>query len=541
MMSNLTILVLCADAEDSSEAVALRQACQDALQATPSPGNVCWLTRPPDKQTDIDLLISAQPAAWFARTLDGLCPRPALAVLVLPSSPPDGSPPLDPEALSAADELLFWPCPAGVLGARMGQWIRQARHRRHAETMDGRVGDLTRDNSTLRRQIFHHVKLMELREQHDGSLRQIVARIDGVTRLCQQINSLQLDQVVQLCIQRVPPLLGAKLASLYLLDEGKRLLRLQQHNHPYPINAVISLDERPNSPMALAVSRKQLLMVNEPGWAELVNQSVTRPYAHRYASGNCVIAPLCSGGRVVGVLNLADKHDNLPFDELTDLLPIRQLSELLGASIRNIELYQTVQQQAKTDGMTGLANHSTFMRELGREISRASRYGSALSLILADVDSLKRMNDQLGHVVGDRAIQMVARQIVNSIRESDLAARYGGDEFAVLLPSTLLKAARAVAERIVTGLGTAPNQWPVASGQWPEKTGTSTAEDSSLDTRPLALGTSSAPVTVSVGVGQYDGKSTAEQFIEQVDQAMYRAKREGKNRIAGNQGLGARG
>ncbi|MDD4888633.1 MAG: sensor domain-containing diguanylate cyclase, partial [Phycisphaerae bacterium] len=326
-----------------------------------------------------------------------------------------------------------------------------------------------------------------------------------IVRLSQQISSLHLDQVVQLCVQRIPPLLGVKLVSLYFHDEPKHVLRLQRHNHPYPINAVVSLEDRPNSPMALAVARKQVMLINEPAWSELIDHStVTRPYAHRYSSGNCVIAPLLAGGRVVGVFNLADKEDGLPFDELTDLLPVRQLAELLGASICNIELYQSLQQQAKTDGMTGLVNHGTFVRELTREINRSGRYGSPLSLILADVDSLKRINDQLGHVTGDRALQMVARQILHSIRDSDLAARYGGDEFAILLPSTPIGSAKPVAERIVQTIAAIP----------------------------LTHGDKSMYVTVSVGVGEFDGKSTAESFIEQVDHAMYQAKAEGKNRIA---------
>jgi len=460
----------------------------------------------------IDLLLSAEEPVAFVRRVNRIRPRPAVAVLAIPTSI-DTAP--DPTALSAADDLLPWPCLPELLRAHVEQWIRRIRLARRCDQMEDQIERLTRDNSALRRQASRQERLIELRDRHDGNLRQIVARVDGVTRLCQQLMTaapdgeaepVKVDQIVRLCIQRVPPLLGVRLASLYLHEPDRQLLRLQRHNHPYPINTIVKLDDRPNSPMALAVRRKELLLINEPGWAQLICQSITRPYAHRYATGNCVIAPLLAGGRVVGVLNLADRADNMPFDELTDLLPIRQLAELLGVSIRNIELYETVQRQAKTDGMTGLANHGSFMRELGREINRSRRYGTALSLIVADVDSLKRINDQLGHVAGDRALMMVARQVVNSIRDSDLAARYGGDEFAVLLPSTALAAARAVADRLLASIAAVP----------------------------VVHDRRSAPVTVSVGVGQYDGQASAEQFIEQVDAAMYRAKLEGKNRVEEN-------
>jgi diguanylate cyclase (GGDEF)-like protein len=266
----------------------------------------------------------------------------------------------------------------------------------------------------------------------------------------------------------------------------------------------VSISTEPLGPMARAVRHGHLVVINEPDWDKRLGGDAPRIYAHRYVTGNCVICPLQSRSRVVGVLNLADKADNQPFDDLVDLIPIRQVAELLGASIHNIELYRSVQEQARLDGMTGLANHTTFMAELAREIHRSARYDTPLSLILLDLDRLKAINDTLGHLAGDEALRIVAGKIRESIRDSDLGARFGGDEFAIVLPSTSLGPAEAVAQRLV---GAISSSKVTHNGVW-------------------------QALTVSVGVGQYGPDATAAQFIGQVDAALYAAKAEGRNRIA---------
>ena len=124
--------------------------------------------------------------------------------------------------------------------------------------------------------------------------------------------------------------------------------------------------------------------------------------------------------------------------------------QLVGASIGNIKLFEKTQRQAKTDGLTGMLNHRTFYETLEAELRRTQRYGGRLSIIMADVDNLKLINDIYGHRVGDMAIKQIARRIGACIRQIDVAARYGGDEFAIILPNTSVSDAAIVAERMVT-------------------------------------------------------------------------------------------
>ena len=210
-----------------------------------------------------------------------------------------------------------------------------------------------------------------------------------------------------------------------------------------------------------------------------------------------------SGHRIIGVLNLADKADGQPFDEDIDLPPIEQLCELIGASIYNIELFREVERQAKTDGLTGLANHRTFIERLGEEFGRANRYGSKLGMLMIDIDDLKEINDRLGHQAGDVTLTHLARIIEKSIRASDIPARYGGDEFSVILVETGLRQAQALADRLLRNIQ---------------------SEELRIDSQLVSL-------TLSIGVGEFAGDSSPEHFIKRIDTALYDAKQGGKNRV----------
>lgn len=155
-----------------------------------------------------------------------------------------------------------------------------------------------------------------------------------------------------------------------------------------------------------------------------------------------------------------------------------------------------------TDGLTGLYNSRHFFEHIDAEISRATRYGEPLCLLLMDVDNFKRFNDSYGHLEGDRVLAMLATSIRHIQRASDSAFRYGGEEFVVLLPNTCLADALMAAERLRRQFAEEPV--PVASGA-------------------MLHG------SISIGVAQFEPEEKAANFIRRADEACYQAKHAGKN------------
>ena len=330
-----------------------------------------------------------------------------------------------------------------------------------------------------------------------------ISLVEQVTPLARKINCLDIERITDVCIKHIPNLVGARLASLYILDETNNILHLQEHNHPFLINKIVSLNQNPPSPMVMAVRSKELILVGDiDTHKKPIIKKSQRAFAGNYKTNNCAIAPLICQDRVVGVLNLADKIENGSFDS-EDIALIELFSQLVGASIGNIKLFEKIQRQATTDGLTGLANHKTFYEILERELWRSRRYGGQISLIMIDIDNLKKINDTYGHRAGDKVIREVSRKIKDCIRQIDTAARYGGDEFAVILPNTSLTDAVVVAERMVDEVAHSPATWKKEQ---------------------IAL-------SISVGLGQYDADTNPQDITSGSDRALYTAKQEGKNTV----------
>ncbi len=168
------------------------------------------------------------------------------------------------------------------------------------------------------------------------------------------------------------------------------------------------------------------------------------------------------------------------------------------------EANSRLERLAVTDGLTGVYNHRRFQEGLAAELLRSARTGRPCSVLMADVDLFKKVNDAMGHPAGDELLRRLAQVLNTALRATDLLARYGGEEFAALLPETSKTVAGQVAERMRSAVETELN----ADGRWPQK------------------------ITVSIGVATFpdDGK-TGEQALEAADQALYVAKRQGRNRV----------
>jgi two-component system cell cycle response regulator len=260
------------------------------------------------------------------------------------------------------------------------------------------------------------------------------------------------------------------------------------------------------------------------------------PDVPRLARGTALVV-LCPGEDAAGLLTLLDRlipPDGGPGTPVLVLAPLEPRTLWLEALRRGAEVvldpwdpeelvarvHRCLSTQARmealasqvgelqrlssTDGLTGVHNHRHFQERLREEFRRAQRYDDALSLILLDLDHFKNVNDQFGHTAGDGVLREVAAALQRGVRETDLVARYGGEEFAVLLPRTHLTGALTVAERVRRELCA------------------------------LRLGTEGTlRVTASLGVSTFPHRSvlSPEQLLLTADEALYRAKHEGRDRI----------
>lgn len=156
--------------------------------------------------------------------------------------------------------------------------------------------------------------------------------------------------------------------------------------------------------------------------------------------------PLIMDDNVIGVLDVeSDRVDGFP-EEVQSLL--EAFSALVALAIYRAQHQEHLEHMASTDGLTGLANNRAFWETLHRELSRARRFDTPLSLLMLEVDDFKRVNDTHGHLKGDEALRGIAKIMGLCCRTMDTAARFGGDEFALILPETTKADAKRVAERL---------------------------------------------------------------------------------------------
>jgi len=222
------------------------------------------------------------------------------------------------------------------------------------------------------------------------------------------------------------------------------------------------------------------------------------------------VAPLYCRNQLLGSLNLGSKDcRRFTRDQATDFLA--RLGKICGVCLENSINRERLLISGLTDPLTELHNRRYLDRRLTEELSRASRYHQPLSCLFIDADHFKRINDNHGHQAGDCVLRELASRIRSQLRASDVATRYGGEEFALLLPQTSLNEALLLAERIRLEVAGSPVQM-----------------DEGLEIN----------LTVSIGVsqalpmlGKAQNKEVGEHLLACADQALYQAKAYGRNRI----------
>lgn len=208
--------------------------------------------------------------------------------------------------------------------------------------------------------------------------------------------------------------------------------------------------------------------------------------------------PLDDGHNRLGLLSLDEPVDR-QYPDLATVQALELFADQCAVAISRVELHQQLEQLAMTDSLTGLHNRHVLEDTLAREVLRAQRSRRPCALLFCDIDHFKVVNDRWDHVTGDRILQQVAAIIRQRLRRGDLAARFGGDEFVILLPETDMDAAVAVARELRLRVAAAATPWSV---------------------------------TISIGVaGTAVNGSDGSSLLAAADAAMYQAKRAGRNRV----------
>jgi len=332
-------------------------------------------------------------------------------------------------------------------------------------------------------------------------------RFASISELTKAIAPIQNHgKLLQTILEKSAELLTAEQGSLMLFDHETDVLLLEAKKG---IIEGVTRKHKINRGEGIAGK------VAENGEAILVKNVEKDPRTNQknrqhYKTLSFVSVPLKINDRIIGVLNLSDKATGEVFDE-EDLKLIQSFATHAAIVMeRNVFFNQTeeLKKLTITDPLTGLLNRRYLNERLKVELARSERTGHHLSLLMVDLDGFKACNDSLGHLYGDKILKNIADTLFNTVRSMDIVARYGGDEFMVILPETDEPLASDIAERVRTNV----------------------IKNVLLPRDEAATGPHS--LTASIGIVCYpEHGKTVELLLENVDKALYRAKNSGKNRV----------
>ena len=353
------------------------------------------------------------------------------------------------------------------------------------ETFAGHLNSSTAHSPSLRLALSLTTKLTMLM-QHQNELEMATNRISSAIS-----STLELESILQSAVEEVGRALKSHRAALVLWEDGT----LKPEG--------MSIYERPAEdeclePIRDLAHRPEIaLLENLVGAAGRRNGG---PGSSSLPIPGPLEAPITYRNSIIGTLVVEDDTPGRVWED-EEILMVKTASDQLAVAISHARLFQQVQTQAMTDELTGLFNHRYFHERLEREMKLADRNNDKVSLILLDLDHLKRINDSFGHRAGDSALRHVADMMRSTVRDVDICGRYGGEEFVVILPQCGWEDAVHVAERLREAIASQPLS---RIGQ----------------------------LTASFGVTTYPtAAKSKEELIEMADRAMYLAKASGRNSV----------
>ena len=392
---------------------------------------------------------------------------------------------------------------AQMLGGDVGIPVERKRQRK-----DGSIVYIEAANALVQAADGQKMVITTVRDVTER--RQAVEVIRLRLGLLEYATTHSLNELMQKALDEIGELTGSPIGFYHFVDEDQNSLSLQAWSTRTLAEFCKMEGERLHYP------------IEEAGvWADCVHQR--KPVMHNdYAAlshrkglpeGHAevvreLVVPTMREGRVVAILGVGNKA--FDYDE-QDVELISYIADLVWSIIEQKQTNEQIQQLnaqlerlAMMDELTGLMNRRAFFIQGAKEISRAQRHQTPLSLLMLDVDVFKTVNDRYGHAAGDRVLQHVSHKIVENVREMDMVARMGGEEFSVLLPNTEAEDAVKLAERVRQAVEQESCQ----------------LQDQIID------------VTVSIGVASYSKDiSSLEAILRHADDSMYQAKNQGRNRV----------
>lgn len=347
------------------------------------------------------------------------------------------------------------------------------------------------DTATLQAQLDHLLRMAKSNERKQRNFQEYELQL---------LQSSGLDSLLSLILEQHQSRFQLTAVSLLLWDPEYEIRRLLADKNTPDWSEQLLFTE--------SYSQLQCFFGTHisPRLTRFRPESQQRLFPQHHDLASVAILPLMRDQQLIGCLNLGSCNPDR-FDGRAGTQFLAHLAAVISACLENARLQDKVRQLGLRDPLTGINNRRFFDKRLSEEVSRARRTGSPLSCLFIDLDHFKHINDQHGHQTGDRVLSEVASFLQNRMRDCDVLARFGGEEFVILLTDTPSELAAEIAERIRL----------------------------SIARQTFADGSNSAiSITLSVGLATLNEDqrvSCAETLLQSADQAVYQAKVQGRDRL----------
>jgi len=353
------------------------------------------------------------------------------------------------------------------------------------------LGTLSRNISVAINNFLLMADLRDTNKRLDDKIQEVSILYQATQMIASE---LQLQTLLDMAMSATSEISEVRRGSIWLYDEEHETFALRSHlGDTTDIPDTIQVNKS-SICRHLFTTKEPIIKVRDAAGEEPL------PEIDQVVFGTSfVIVPIVHQGEFLGAMHMCEKTSGGEFSERDQRL-IKVFAVQLGAAVKNAKLYE----QAITDGMTRLYLHKYFKQRLFDEVKRAARFNRSLALIMIDVDHFKKFNDTYGHQTGDEVLKRVAAIMRKAVRTHDLPVRYGGEEFALVLPETDMVGAMAVAERVRRA----------------------------IEMDALEAGGKTIKFTASLGVAVFpDSALEMEDLIKAADVALYKSKEHGRNRV----------